>query len=57
MEYKRDYDLKNLFRVELSYFWRMLYTLVPGNEGIEIAIVVLDIVDNKRYDKLFGYKK
>lgn len=57
MEYKRDYDLKNLFRVELPYFWRMLYTLMPSNEGIEIAIVVLDIVDHKRYDKLFGYKK
>jgi len=57
IEYKRDYNLKNLFRVELPYFWRMLYTLMPSDKGIEIAIVVLDIIDHKRYDKLFGYKK
>jgi len=57
IEYKRDYDLKNLFRVELPHFWRMLYTLMPSDKGIEIAIVVLDIIDHKRYDKLFGYKK
>jgi hypothetical protein len=57
IEYKRDYDLKNLFRVELPYFWRMLYTLMPNNAGVEIVIVVLDIVDHKQYDKLFGYKK
>lgn len=57
IEYKRDYDLKNLFRVELPYFWRMLYTLMPSDNGVEIVIVVLDIIDHKRYDKLFGYKK
>ncbi len=57
IEYKKDYDLKNLFRVELPYFWRMLYTLTPSEEGVEIVIVVLDIIDHKRYDKLFGYKK
>ena len=57
IEYKRDYDLKNLFRVELPYFWRMLYTLMPSDEGVEIVIVVLDIINHKRYDKLFGYKK
>ncbi|MDK2826989.1 hypothetical protein SAMN04488589_0124 [Methanolobus vulcani] len=25
--YRTNYDVKNLFRVELAYFWRMLYTL------------------------------
>jgi hypothetical protein len=30
---------------------------MPSEEGVEIVIVVLDIIDHKRYDKLFGYKK
>lgn len=47
--------IQNLYRVELSNFWRMLYT-IEGNE-IEILLFVLNIVDHKEYDKLFGYKK
>lgn len=44
-----------LYRVELSNFWRMLYT-IEGNE-VEIFLFVLSIIDHKEYDKLFGYKK
>lgn len=44
----------NLFRVELTGYWRMLYTL-RGNE-IEVVAIVLYLVDHKRYDKIFGYK-
>ena len=29
-EYKDKYGVTNLFRVELSYYWRMLYTLTDG---------------------------
>lgn len=47
--------IKNLYRVELSNFWRMLYTL-EGNK-IEIFLFVLNIVDHPSYNKLFGYKK
>ncbi len=46
--------IKNIYRVELSNYWRMLYTL-EGNK-IEILIFVLNIVDHKEYNKLFGYK-
>ena len=52
-EYK-IYNAINLFRVELSQFWRMLYTL-KGNE-IEVIAFVLDIIDHPTYDKKFGYK-
>lgn len=47
--------IQNLYRVELSNYWRMLYTI----EGIEIEIFcfVLSITDHKEYDHLFGYKK
>ena len=50
-----ELGIKNLYRVELSNFWRMLYTL-EGNQ-IEILVFVLKITDHKDYDKLFGYKK
>jgi hypothetical protein len=33
-EYKTKYGITNLFRVELPYFWRMLYTLTAGSSGI-----------------------
>ena len=46
--------IQNLYRVELSNYWRMLYTL-EGNK-VEIFIFVLNIEDHKDYSKLFGYK-
>lgn len=51
----RDYDVKNLWRVELTGYWRMLYT-IKGDQ-IEIICFVLDILSHKDYDKKFGYKK
>ncbi len=56
-EYKRKYGITNLFRVELPLFWRMLYTLTNNESEIEIIAFVLDIIDHKRYNKKFGYKK
>lgn len=46
--------IQNLYRVELSNFWRMLYTIEGNN--IEILVFVLKIINHKEYDKLFGYK-
>ncbi len=46
-------DVDNLFRLELTHYWRMLYTL-RTNE-IEIVNFVLYIIDHPTYDKLFGY--
>ncbi len=45
----------NLFRMELSQFWRLLY-YVTGDE-IRVISVVFEIIDHKRYDIIFGYKK
>ena len=56
-EYKSGYDITNLFRVELPDFWRMLYTLTPGENRNEIVAFVLDIIDHKTYNKKFGYRK
>jgi hypothetical protein len=56
-EYVLKYGITNLFHVELSNFWRMLYTLTNDETEIEIIAFVLDIIDHKTYDKKFGYKK
>jgi len=54
-EYIIKFGIKNLFRVELPAFWRMLYTLT-NNEEVEIIAFVLDITDHPTYDKKLGYK-
>ena len=55
-EYKQTYGVTNLFWVELSNFWRMLYTLTNDETEVEIIAFVLDIMDHKAYNKKFGYK-
>lgn len=47
-------EIQNLYRVELSNFWRMLYT-IEGSR-VEIFCFILSIMDHPAYNKLFGYK-
>lgn len=54
-EYLTAYDANNLWKVNLSGAWRMIYTL-RGSQ-IEIISLILDIIDHKRYSKKFGYRK
>ena len=56
-EYKIKYNISNLFRVELPKFWRMLYTITNGDSEIEIIAFVLDVMDHKKYDKKFSYRR
>jgi hypothetical protein len=49
------YNLTNLWRVELTNYWRMLYTL--RGDRIEVLCFVVELLDHKRYDKLFGYRR
>ena len=55
-EYKKKYSVTNLFGVELSNFWRMLYTLTNDETEVRIIAFVLDIMDHKKYNKKLGYK-
>ncbi|MBU1199400.1 MAG: hypothetical protein KKF46_03655 [Nanoarchaeota archaeon] len=55
--YKEKHNASNLFRVELPCFWRMLYTLKEGEQKIEIIAFIIDIINHKKYNKKFGYKK
>ena len=52
---KTHYDFQNLWRVELTGYWRMLYT-IKGDE-VQIICFILDILNHKDYDKKFGYRK
>ncbi|MDE1804161.1 MAG: hypothetical protein KGH59_00030 [Candidatus Micrarchaeota archaeon] len=62
-KYIVEYDVTNLWKVNLSGGWRMIYTLKqPQRENTEVEILsiwldVLDIIDHERYDKIFGYRK
>lgn len=49
-----EYNAKNLFRVELPCFWRLIYTL--ERDKCVIVAFVLDIVNHQEYNKIFGYK-
>ena len=51
----KEYDVDNLFRVELPNYWRMLYSLEEGESKVEIIAFVIEIVDHKKYNKRFGY--
>ena len=54
-EYVVKYNAKNLWRVELTNYWRMLYT-IKGDQ-IEVICFVLDILEHEEYNKKFGYRK
>lgn len=54
-EYIREYDVNNLWKVNLSGAWRMIYT-IRGSE-VDIIALILDLMDHKEYNKKFGYKK
>ena len=53
-KYSLKYDINNLWRFELSNFWRMLYTIRGNN--VEIVSFILEIIDHKEYNRLFGYR-
>lgn len=50
----KSYKAPNLWRVELTGYWRMLYT-IKGDQ-VEIICFILDILSHKDYDNRFGYK-
>lgn len=53
-EYVNKYGITNLWRIDLADRWRLVYTIQSSE--VEIIDFVLNIVDHKKYDKIFGYK-
>ena len=54
-EYVRLYEINNLWKVNLSGAWRMIYT-IRGSE-VDIIALILDILNHRDYDKKFEYRK
>lgn len=49
------YGTNKIFRIELVGYWRLLYTAI-GDEA-QIIALILEYMNHKTYDKLFGYRK
>lgn len=56
-EYIIKHNITNLFRIELPFFWRMVYALSEDKTKIEIIAFILDILNHNEYNKKFGYEK
>lgn len=62
-KYLDEYGVTNLWKVDLSGYWRLIYTLKqPQREETEIDIItvwldILAIMDHPVYNKIFGYRK
>ena len=62
-KYLEELGVTNLWKVDLSGFWRMIYTLKqPLREDAEVDVLsiwldVLDIMGHDKYNKIFGYRK
>jgi len=55
VKYLAEYEINNLWKINLFNYWRLVYTL-RGNK-IEVLCIVLDLINHPDYDKIFGYKK
>lgn len=49
------YGSNRLWKIDLVGYWRLIYTIV-GDE-VKIISFILEFMDHKKYDKVFGYKK
>ena len=49
------YGTDRLWKIDLVGYWRLIYT-ITGDE-IKIIAFVLEFMDHKKYDKVFGYRK
>ena len=51
---KKNYEIANLWRLELPGGWRALYTVASRPPG-KPEVSILRILSHKDYDRLFGY--
>jgi hypothetical protein len=49
------YKTDRLWKIDLVGYWRLIYT-ITGDE-VKVIAFILDFVDHKKYNKLFGYRK
>jgi hypothetical protein len=51
--YVQRYGVNNLYKFNLDSRTRLIYTLVAEETGV--AVIVLEILDHKKYEERFGY--
>ncbi len=61
-EYRQEYGVTNLWKINLALYWRMMYTvrstqIMTEIKIIEVLLDVLGIKNHDDYNKLFGYKR
>jgi hypothetical protein len=49
------YGTDRLWKINLVGYWRLIYTIV--GDDVKIISFVLEFMNHKRYNKVFGYKK
>ena len=54
-EVVKRYGTDRLWKIDLVGYWRMIYTIV--GDDAKIIAFVLEFMNHKKYDKVFGYKK
>jgi hypothetical protein len=52
--YVQKYGINNLYKYNLDRANRLIYTLIADESGI--AVVILEVLSHKEYEKRFGYK-
>jgi len=52
--YVQKFGINNLYKLNLNSRNRLTYTLVAEESGV--AVVVLEILNHKKYEERFGYK-
>ena len=52
--YVSKWGIRNLLKCDLGPDWRMTYTLIFDGSGI--AVLELEVLTHKEYDRLFGYR-
>jgi Txe/YoeB family toxin of Txe-Axe toxin-antitoxin module len=54
--YIKKFGAENLWKCDISNFWRLIYW-IDGSDEVKIVSFVLDIIDHKIYNKRFNYRK
>lgn len=54
-EYVEKYNIDNLWKINLSNAWRLIYTIKADN--ITILAIILEWLKHKEYEKKFNYTK
>lgn len=54
-DYVARYGVTNLWKLNLDACWRMIYTL--EGDRVMLHCIVLEVLDHKKYNRKFGYKK